>query len=153
MRRDAAALTLLLSVLMLAVPSQSAAGDEKAALTAVSPATITFSFKLDPRLAGPTYGGERWVSPRTYTGASAQDTVEAKALAVDGKGTPLRTNLEWTVSDNEVVTVSPPRGERVKITTKRAGESTVTVKSGPASGKLNVKAVQANGILYVSISQ
>ncbi len=36
-------------------------------------AAIQISFKLDPRLTDSTYGGERWVSPRTYTGANAPD--------------------------------------------------------------------------------
>ncbi len=153
MRNALAVPVVILSFLTLAVPSSSWAGDEKAAPAAASPTTITFSFKLDPRLFGPTYGGERWVSPKTYTGASAQDTVEARALAVDAKGRPLKIDLEWTVSDPEMVTVSPPRGDQVKITAKREGESIVTVKSGGTSRKLTVKAVQTKGIWQVSISQ
>jgi len=153
MRRDVAALTHILLALMLAVPHSSSAADEKATQTAASPTTIAVSFKLDPRLSGPTYGGERWVSPPTYTGAAAQDTVEARAFAVDAQGRSTKVHAAWSASDPELVTVSPPRGEQVKITAKRAGQSSVTVTSGGASTKLIVKAVQKNGIWQVSISR
>jgi hypothetical protein len=150
MRSALAVPAVILSILMLAASSSSLASDEKAAPAA---ARIQVAFKLDPRLSGPTYGGERWVSPPTYTGASAQDTVEARALAVDASRRPTKVTPEWTPSDPDMVTVSPPRGEQVKITVKRAGESSVTVKSGGASRKLVVKAVQTNGNWQVSISQ
>ncbi len=153
MRRDVAALTLVLSALVLAVPHSSPAGDEKAAPVAASPATIAVSFKLDPRLSGPTYGGERWVSPPTYTGAAAQDTVEARAFAVDAQGRSTKVDAVWSASDPELLTVSPPRGDQVKITAKRVGQSNVTVTSGAASTKLIVKTVQKNGIRQVSISR
>lgn len=153
MRSQLAAAFVVISVLTLAGPPSSRAGDEQVVVAAATPATINFSFKLDPRVSGPTYGGERWVSPRTYTGASAQDTVEARALAVDARGRRVSGGVEWTSSDPETVTVAPPRGERVVITAKRAGESTITVSSGAASRRLAVKVVRANGTLQVSISQ
>ncbi len=152
MRRSLSLLAVLLAVPNLAAPSSPLAGDEKEAPAAARP-RIQVSFKLDPRLSGPTYGGERWVSPPTYRGASAQDTVEARASAVDSAGRPLEADLEWTVSDPERVSVAPPRGEHVKITVKRAGESVVTVKARGASRKLTVKAVETNGIRQVIISQ
>lgn len=145
--------TVLLSFLTLAGPPPPSAGGGKAAPAAPSRTTLTLSFKLDPRLAGPTYGGERWVSPRTYTGASAQDTVEVRAVAVDARGRRLKLDLEWTVSDPETVTVSPPRGERVRIEVKRAGESVVTVKAGEVSRSLTVRSVEARGLRQVIISQ
>lgn len=140
---------VVLSILTLAVPSSPAA-DEKAGPAA---AKILLVFKLDPRLAGPTYGGERWVSPPTYSGAAAQDTVEVRASAVDARGTPTKASIDWSPSDPEMVTVTPPRGEQVKIAVKRAGESSVTVKAGGASRKLTVKAAQKSGIWQVTISQ
>jgi hypothetical protein len=127
------------------------AGGERGA-PAAKP-VIQVSFKLDPRLSGPTYGGERWVSPPTYRGAGAQDTVEARAAAVDAAGRPLRIDVQWTASEPEKVAITPTRGERVQITAKRAGESVVTVSAGGSSRKLTVKAVEANGIRQVSISQ
>jgi hypothetical protein len=141
---------LLVALSALAGPSPSLAADEKAPPAA---AKIQLTFKLDPRLAGPTYGGERWVSPPTYMGASGQDIVEAKASAVDASGKPTKASIEWKPSDPEMVAVSPPRGEQVKITVKRAGESSLTVKAGEASRKLTVKAAQAKGIWQVSINQ
>jgi hypothetical protein len=152
MRRALAVSMVVPSLLALTGPSSSA-GDERVPPAVASPAAITLSFKLDPRLAGPTYGGERWVSPKTYTGASAQDTVDARARAVDAQGRRLEVNLEWTVADPEVVTVSPARGEQVRIAVKRVGQGTVTVKAGGTSRKLTVKVVETKGIRQVSISQ
>ena len=144
------AAALLVGFSWLVAPSPSLAGDEKA-----PPATakIQLVFKLDPRLAGPTYGGERWVSPPTYMGASGQDTVEAKASAVDARGMPTKARIDWQPSEPEMVTVTPPRGEQVKIAVKRAGESSLTVSSGGVSRKLVVKAVDRNGIRQVTITQ
>ena len=150
---DLTAALVVASFLTLAGPPPSRAGDEQAVVAAVAPATINCSFKLDPRVSGPTYGGERWVSPRTYTGASAQDTVEARALAVDAKGRRVHAGVEWTSSDPDVVTVAPARGEQVRITARLAGESTVTVRSGAASRRLTIKVAQANGAWQVSITQ
>lgn len=150
MRSALAVPAVALSILSLAGPSSSLAGEEKASPAA---AKILVAFKLDPRLAGPTYGGERWVSPPTYSGAAAQDTVEVRASAVDARGMPAKTSIDWSASDPEMVTISPARGEQVKIAVKRAGESSVTVKSGGASRELTVKALQRNGIWQVTVSQ
>ena len=89
----------------------------------------------------------------TYTGAGAQNTVETMARAVDARGRPTKSMVEWTPSDPELVTVSPSQGEHVKITAKRAGESSLIVKCGGVSRKLAVKAAQPNGVWQVSISQ
>ena len=148
--RIAAAVLVTLS--MLAGPWPSSA-DEKGGPAAAAARSITISFKLDPRLSGPTYGGERWVSPPTYTGASAQDAVEARASAFDAQGSPTKASLDWSPSDPEMVTVAPSRGEQVKITVRRAGESNVTVRSGGATRKLVVKVVERNGSRQVTISQ
>lgn len=116
-------------------------------------ATLRVSFKLDPGLSGPTYGGERWVSPQTYTGASSQDTVEARVDAFDAQGSPVKTDFEWSSSDPQIVTVDPSRGEQVAITANLPGVSVVTVKSSAASTELSVTAVQTDGIWQVTISQ
>ena len=144
------AAALLVGLSMLAAPSPSSAGDEQAPAAA---ARINLVFKLDPRLAGGTYGGERWVSPPIYTGASGQDVVEAKATAVDAKGRPANPSIDWKPSEPEMVTVSPPRGQQVKIAVKRAGESNVTVTSGGVSRKLVVKAEDKNGVRQLTITQ
>jgi hypothetical protein len=146
--RSAAALLVALSTLTGAAPSL--AGEKKA-----EPATgaIQLAFKLDPRLSGATYGGERWVSPPIYQGSSGQSTVEAKASVMDASGRPTKASIDWKSSDPEMVTVSPAAGEKVTITVKRAGESSLTLTSGAVSRKLGVKALDRNGARQVTISQ
>ena len=143
--RPAAALLVALSTLAGAAPSL--AGEQKAGNV------IRLSFKMDPRLAGATYGGERWVSPPTYQGASGQNTVEAKASVVDASGRPAKATIDWKASDPELVTVSPASGEKVTITVKRVGESSLTLTSGAVSRRLGVKAVDTNGARQVTITQ
>jgi hypothetical protein len=114
---------------------------------------INVSFKLDPRLSGPTYGGERWVSPPTYTGASAQDTVEARAFGIGANGQPVNISPKWRAADPEMVDVSPGEGNAVKITVRRAGESSLEVASQGLSKKLSIKAEYKGNILQVQLSQ
>jgi hypothetical protein len=152
MRTALVASTIALSTLTLA-PPRSWAGDGKPASASVSRTTITLSFKLDPRVLGPTYGGEHWVSRATYTGARDQHSVDTMVRVVDGRGAPVKTDPEWTVSDPEVLTVSPPRGPRVTITAKRAGVSAVTVKAGGTSRTFTVKAEKPDGVWNMGIAQ
>lgn len=147
--RTAAAL-LVVAVSTLFSSSRSYAGDEKAARTS---AAIQLSFKLDARLAGATYGGERWVSPPRYQGSSGQSSVEAKASAIDAQGRPTRATIEWKTSDPEMVIVSPARGDQVTINVKRAGESSLTLTAGAVSRRLAVKAADRNGVRQVTITQ
>jgi hypothetical protein len=114
---------------------------------------ITVSFKLDPRLSGPTYGGERWVSPPTYTGASAQDTVEARAQAMDAKGRPSDMALQWTPADPGMVSVTPSQGNQVKIAVKRTGESKLKVASQSVSKEFLIKARYQGKAIQVEIVQ
>jgi hypothetical protein len=146
--RSPAALLVALSALTGAAPSL--AGEKKVEPTA---SVIQLAFKLDPRLSGATYGGERWVSPPTYQGSSGQSTVEAKASLMDASGRPTQASIDWKPSDPEMVTVSPAAGEKVTITVKRAGESSLTLTSGAVSRKLGVKAVDRNGARQVTITQ
>ena len=143
--RPAAALLIALSTLAGAAPSL--AGEQKEGNV------IRLSFKMDPRLSGATYGGERWVSPPTYQGASGQNAVEAKASLVDASGRPAKASIDWKPSDPEMVTVSPAAGEKVTITVKRAGESSLTLTSGAVSRTLGVKAADRNGARQVTITQ
>lgn len=153
MRTALAASMIALSTLTLAAPPRSWANEGKASPASAPTTTVHFSFKLDPRILGPTYGGERWVAPRTYTGTRAQSAVETKARAVDARGAPVKAQLQWTVSDPEVLAVSPSVGERVTITAKRTGVSTVTVKAGEATRSFTFKADKPNGAWQVSLSQ
>lgn len=114
---------------------------------------ITISLKLDPRLSGATYGGERWISSPTYTGASAQDAVEAKAMGVGLKGEPVRISPKWTPSDSAMVTVSPAEGEQVKITVKSAGESKLEIETQGISKTLVIKGEYRNRMMQFQITQ
>jgi FKBP-type peptidyl-prolyl cis-trans isomerase len=105
------------------------------------PVRLEISFKLDPRLVSGVYGGgERWVSPPTYVGATAQDTVEARVEGFRADGAPIRIQPRWIASDPEMVTVSPEEAEQVRILIKRAGESSVEILAGKISTRLIVKA-------------
>ena len=147
----------ILLVLVLAGPvgaleatAQTADGKSVPASTITN---IGISFKLDPRLQDSTYGGERWVSPLTFTGATAQDTVEARAQGVEGKGLPVKISPEWVSSDPEMVTVAPSQGDQVKITVHRAGESTLKVAAQGFSKELVVRAKYLGKFIQVEISQ
>lgn len=153
MRTALTASIIALSTLTLAAPASSRTSDAKAPPAPAPTVTIAFSFKIDPRVLGPTYGGEHWVSPSTYTGARAQGAVETRARVVDARGAPVKTLVEWTVSDPEVLTVSPPKGERVTISAKRPGVSTVTVKAGGASRTFTFEADNPGGVWQVRVSQ
>ena len=144
---------LIVMFTALGAPPWAPAGAQAAAPAAPATSTLNVSFKLDARLSGPTYGGERWVSGATYIGAAAQDAVEARVSAVDATGRSVKVSPSWTPSDPEMLAISPARGERVKITVRRIGESTVTVTFGGASRKLTVRAVERNGNKQVSITQ
>lgn len=136
-------------VLTLAFAGPGFSAEEKTpALT-----DIQVSFKLDPRITQGLYMGERWVSPATYTGTSAQDTVEARVQGTDAKGRPVSISPKWIPADPEMVTVSPSQGSQVKITVKRAGESRLQVTSQGVSKELSVKAAVRNNVLQVEIAQ
>jgi FKBP-type peptidyl-prolyl cis-trans isomerase len=114
---------------------------------------ITISYRLDPRVADPTHGGNRWISPPVYIGANAQDTVEAAAEGVDAKGRPTRINPRWNASDAGMVTVSPNIGSRVKIVVSGAGESKLKVVAGSVSTDLVVRAKTVGKFIQVTITQ
>src|SRR5689334_19249650 len=113
---------------------------------AISLATFRFLFKLDPRLAGGTYGGERWVSPPTYSIATQrgpESTVEIKVEGVDSKGKPVRIHPKWSASDPQMVTVSPVsanRQDHIRIAIKRPGESKLEVTAEDLLKELVVRA-------------
>src|SRR6266508_666691 len=89
---------------------------------------LTVTFKLDRRLTSGLYMGERWVSPRTYSGVSeGAFTVEARVHGRDAKGQLVDIKPEWVPADSAIVTVSPARGKEVTITVQGAGESSVRV--------------------------
>ena len=131
-------------------PPQAAQNAEPAAAALSG---IQVSFKLDSKLSGPTYGGEKWVSPATYTalGDASGVTVETKAEGVSPK-TSVKIRPTWVPSDPEMVTVMPGEGSKVTITVKRAGTSSVRVTSGELSRNLSLKAELRNSLLQVEIT-
>ena len=114
---------------------------------------IRFAFKLDPRLSGGTYGGERWVSPPTYTGASAQNTVEVRASVFDTAGMPMNISPEWIPDNHALVSVAPGNGQRVRITVQGTGESRLKVTANGASRELVIKAMEKHNVIQIEITQ
>jgi hypothetical protein len=143
----AIALTLVSSV----APAGSGADDGRAA--PATPSRIQVAFKLDPRLSGSTYGGERWVSVPSFSAASAQSVLDARVSGVDARGAVAAIQADWTPADPGMVDVVPRHGAQVRITVKRPGEGVVMVTHAGMSRKLTVKAVQANGALQVTVAQ
>ena len=134
------------------VEAKQAAADDNA----VPAATLTdlkVFFKLDPRLTRGLYMGERWVSPPTYVGAGAQDTVEARVQGIGPKGRVRNISAQWAPADPEMVAVSPSQGKEVKITVKRAGESRLRVTSHGVTKELAIKAAYQGDSMQVEIAQ
>jgi hypothetical protein len=112
-------------------------------------------FKLDPRLTS-QYGGDRWVSPPTYTrvGDATGAVIEARAQAQAGaRGTRPVAPPQWTASDPGMVDVTAGKGGAVTITVKRPGTSNIRITSGELTKQLAVKAVTRDNALQVAISQ
>jgi Domain amino terminal to FKBP-type peptidyl-prolyl isomerase len=112
-------------------------------------------FKLDPRLTS-QYGGDRWVSPPTYTrvGDAKGAVIEARAQAqAQGRGATPATPPQWAASDPGMVDVTPGKGGAVTITVKRPGTSNIRITSGELTKELALKAETKNNVLQVAISQ
>ena len=97
--------------------------------------------------------GERWVSPPTYVGAGAQDTVEVRAQGLDASGKKLAISPTWIPSDPEMVTVTPSEGNEVQITVHRPGERSLHVTAEGVSKELAIKAEQKGDAMQVEITQ
>lgn len=121
---------------------------------------IRISFRLDPRVSGPTYGGERWLSPPTYASAAQpgnEATVEARVHGVDASGRSIRIRPAWTAADPGMIVVSPVAPgqlDHVQIRVKHPGESKLKVASLGTSRELLVKARSLGGkAIQVEIAQ
>lgn len=149
------AVAISLSVLGLALLSAALQATEP---DANSLKTLKVLFKFDP---GPTYGGVRWVSPRTFnTGlqGGTEVTVEAKVEGLDGNSRRVAISPTWTAADPAMVVVSPlppSVGDHVQIAVKHAGECKLTVAALGVSKELLIKATWvANGkATHVEVSQ
>ena len=119
-------------------------------------ARLAVSYKMDPRLATGQYGGERWVSPATYTrvGDEKRCTIETRVQGLSANGRPAAiVNPRWTSSDSTMVTVTPEEGTQVTMTVLRPGESTVRVSSLGVTRELVISAAYRNSVLQVEIAQ
>lgn len=127
---------------------------EKQAASA-APAGIKVSFRLDPRLTQGLYMGERWVSPPTFTMVQEGKTciIEAQVPGAVPKGKRKKISPRWIPSDPGMVTVSPSTGNRVKITVKREGESTLKVALPTVIKELSIKAAYQDNAIRVDITQ
>jgi FKBP-type peptidyl-prolyl cis-trans isomerase FklB len=110
----------LVGLLLAFAPALRCIANEPAPATVVK--EVQLSFKRDPRLVDPYRGIAPWVTGSNYQGATAQDTVEIRAEGVSATGKPVTINPEWTVSDPDMLTVSPNRGNDVSVTVHRPGE-------------------------------
>lgn len=133
---------------------KAAAANTSAGKPVTSSPGISVFFKLDPRLTA-AYGGDRWVSPPTYTrvGDATSAVIEARAQA-GGTNPKVKTvGPQWTASDPGMVQVTPDKGGAVTITVKRAGTSNIRITSGEMTKELAVKAETRDNALQVEISQ
>jgi len=148
--------TSFLALTVLFLSTYCAAQSSQAAAPPGSTAAvkdIQLSYKRDPRQVDPYRGIGQWASGPSYAGATAQDTVETVARAVDAKGQPVTASLEWTPSDPEMVTVSPSQGDHVKITVHKTGESQLRITAQGFSKELVVKATSAGRFIVFEITQ
>jgi FKBP-type peptidyl-prolyl cis-trans isomerase FklB len=135
------------------VASGVAQSSREAAPTASTIKDIQLSYKRDPRQVDPYRGIGAWASGPSYAGATAQDTVETVARAVDAKGQPVTESLQWIPSDPEMVTVSPNQGDHVKITVHKTGESQLKITARGFSKELVVKANSVGKFIVFEITQ
>jgi len=143
-------------VLMAIVISMAGCAQPDTTRTDTSREGIRISFKLDPRLLGPTYGGERWVSPGTYGPIfSSEKTyqVDARAVVLDVNGKSLSTTPMWTPENPAMITVSPDQGGQVTIFIQEAGESRVEITARNLLKTLLIKAEYMNNVIQVEIVQ
>ncbi|HYX93329.1 MAG TPA: FKBP-type peptidyl-prolyl cis-trans isomerase [Myxococcaceae bacterium] len=142
---SAVVMVLLLPVLVKVWP--------RAAGATVHSSAILVWFKVDPRVADPTHSGTRWLSQDAYFGANAQDTVEARAQGLDAKGHLFAISPDWIASDPEMVTVSPSRGEYVRIVVKHPGESNLRIVAGEISSEWVVQAKYLGSFIQLAITR
>jgi hypothetical protein len=129
--------------------------------SAASPAVgalagIKVSFKLDPLLTQSLYMGDRWVSPPKYSSILQKGkelTVEARVQGVDTRGRPLAIHPQWVPADPQILTVSPAQGDHVKITVKRAGQTSLQVTADGITRQLLITATGNDTAMRVEISQ
>jgi FKBP-type peptidyl-prolyl cis-trans isomerase FklB len=147
-------LLLVLAAFILVLPSGVIrASREEAGRAATSITDIEVSFKMDPRITRGMYMGDLWLSSATYFGAAGETiTLEARAHGLDTKGKQIVISPTWTPADPDMVEVSPDQGNAVRITVKRAGQSSLQVALQGAFRELSIKAAHQDNVMRVEIS-
>jgi len=146
------AVVVALFLVLVLIPGVDGAQGAAAPASTGSVTAINLSFKRDPRMVDPFRGIGPWVTGSNYTGATAQDTVEARAEGMNAAGKPIKISAEWIASDAEIVTVSPSQGDDVKITVHKAGESKLKITYQGLSKELLVKAKFVGKFMLFEIS-
>jgi FKBP-type peptidyl-prolyl cis-trans isomerase FklB len=139
--------------LLFGVPLISNSQTTAPPASTASVTSIQLSFKRDPRMVDPFRGIGPWVTGSSYGGATAQDTVEARAEGVDASGKPAKISPEWVPSDPEMVTVSPSQGDDVQIRVHRAGESRMKITYQGVSKELVVRAKYQGKFMLFEIEE
>src|SRR5260370_41494817 len=108
-RTSLLAVTSFLSVLLPGIARAQGAAPPaaKAAIT-----DIQLTFKRDPRMVDPTRGLGLWVDGPNYTGATAQDTVEARAEGMDSEGKSKKISQERNAAEAVIVKISTSQVHR-----------------------------------------
>jgi len=99
--------------------------------------------------------GDVWVAPAKFSDVQIgkQYVGYARASGLDPEGNKVDLTPQWLPSDPAMVEIEPNPGAKVKLTVLKEGESYLTVSSGPVSKRLDIKAAQRDGAMYVEISQ
>jgi FKBP-type peptidyl-prolyl cis-trans isomerase FklB len=145
-------LALAVAFLLFGVPALAQSSQPTAPASTTSVARIELTFKRDPRMVDPFRGIGEWVTGSNYSGATAQDKVEVRAEGVSATGKPTKISPEWSVSDPEMVSVSPTQGDHVMITVHKAGESKLKVTYQGLSKELVVKSQYVGKFMLFEIS-
>lgn len=137
-------------VVLLATADQSWSADPGAKPRS-SGAEFAVQFRIDPRLVSGVYGGERWVSPRTFV--TTGNSVEVRVAAIDDNDSAVPISAKWIPANPEFLTISPEQGRQVTLTVKRFGQSTIRIDAGGISKELAITASANAGAMQVEIAQ
>ena len=131
------------------------AAQEAAVPSAASSTDIKISFKMNTSVTRGMYMGDRWISPPTYYNVEEgkEITVEAAAKGLDAQGKLIDINAAWEAGDPAMMTISPDKGPKVKLTIRKSGRTNLTVTAGGVSRKLPVKAWYKDKAMNVEINQ
>lgn len=138
------------------VPISTSPSSSSLSSPSTLPSGIQILFKMDSKLLGPTYGGERWVSPPTYeilVGEGAPYSIEAKAVAYGQDAVQQPVSLDWVSENPEMVSITSIKGKMVRITVQGEGQTQIQVSGPDFSKTLTVRAEYRNSAIWVAVTQ